>query len=252
MHVEKYTRNAVGHLLRHYSREEQHIGNKSVERNRSWENYNLAPVRDLSDIDYYRLRLSKVKCQNRADVKTLCDWIITLPKQPFTEKEEQTFFRHAYQFMEKRYGESNVISAWVHKDEMGQPHLHFCFIPICIDKKKGIEKVAAKEVLTRTELRSIHKDMAIYMEKRFWRDIGILNGATAGGNRSVAELKENEVRAQLEVLEAVKKQSLMECVQAIKNRPQIVAIVTKAIRIAMGEEAEQGRMAKERRFERCR
>lgn len=94
--------------------------------------------------------------------------------------------------------------------------------------------------------------MAIYMEKRFWRDIGILNGATAGGNRSVAELKENEVRAQLEVLEAVKKQSLMECVQAIKNRPQIVAIVTKAIRIAMGEEAEQGRMAKERRFERCR
>lgn len=241
MHVEKYTRNAVGHLLLHYNRKAQGIGNKEIDRDRSVGNYNLAPERDINDIDYYRLRLAQVKCQNRADVKTLCDWIITLPKQSFTQEEEKAFFCVAYQFMAGRYGEANVVSAWVHKDEGGQPHLHFCFVPVCIDKKKGIEKVSAKEVLTRHELQEIHKDMAAYMEKRFGRDIGILNGATAGGNKTVAELKVREVKAQVEALDAVKRGSLMECVQAIRSRPQIIATITRAINIVMGKEKEPER-----------
>lgn len=88
-----------------------------------------------------------------------------MPKEAFTEEQERCFFQSAYDFMVKKYREENVISAWVHKDEAGQAHMHFAFIPICIDKKKGIEKVSAKEVLTRDELRSIHKDMSKYMER---------------------------------------------------------------------------------------
>lgn len=235
LHVEKFPKMAVGHMLRHYNRMTLNFANESIDHLRSELNYNLAPKRNADDFAYYKQRLSQVKCQNRADVKTLCSWIITLPKQDFTEAEEKKFFQSAYDFMTKRYGEKNIISAWVHKDESGQPHLHFAFIPVCMDKKRGIEKVSAKEVLTRNELRVIHKEMSVHMERTFGRDIGILNGATVGGNKSVAELKAKELQANVATLEKVKSQSVEELAQTIKKRPKVLTDITKAVRMAAGE-----------------
>ena len=80
MHVEKFQKSAVGHMLRHYSRSSTNFSNEDIDPMRSGLNYNLAPKREQRDICYYKERLSQVKCQNRADVKTLCDWVITLPK----------------------------------------------------------------------------------------------------------------------------------------------------------------------------
>ena len=71
MHVDKFARTAVGHMLKHYSRDAAHFGNEQIDRSRSCFNYNLAPDREKADIGYYKERLSKVKCQKRADVKTL-------------------------------------------------------------------------------------------------------------------------------------------------------------------------------------
>lgn len=252
MHVEKFKKNAVGHMLRHYSRMSMNFGNKDIDHLRSDFNYNLAPNRKMADITYYHNRLSQVKCQNRADVKTLCDWVITLPKEDFTEEQERKFFQSAYDFMAKRYGEDNVISAWVHKDEAGQPHLHFCFIPVCIDKRKGIAKVSAKEVLNRNELRSIHKEMSEHMEKVFCRDVGILNGATVGGNKTVMELKSKELQREVKALEEIKKQSVIELAQTIKDTPKILSDITRAIRIAMGKEIPPLEQTKNRTQERNR
>ncbi len=236
MHVEKYTKNAVGHLLLHYGRWVAHFGNKDIDHLRSDFNYNLAPARGMGDFDYYQKRLSEVKCQNRADVKTLCDWIVTLPKENFSEEQERRFFQTAYDFMAKRYGEKNVVSAWVHKDEGGQPHLHFAFIPVCIDRKKGIEKVSAKEVLTRTDLQNIHPEMAACMERVFGRDIGILNGETAGGNKTVMELKAKELKQEVASLKELKEQSIVEVAQSIRKQPKLIEAITRAIRIALGKE----------------
>lgn len=235
MHVEKLKKTVVGHMLQHYNRMAVNYGNKCIDHLCSDLNYNLAPKRDVDDFSYYKQRLSQVKCQNRADVKTLCDWIVTLPKQDFTEAEEKKFFQTAYNFMAKRYGEKNIISAWVHKDESGQPHLHFAFIPICLDRKKHIEKVSAKEVITRNDLRVIHKEMSKHMEQVFGRDIGILNGATAGGNKTIAELKAKELKADISTLEMVKGQSIEALAQTIKKRPKTLTDITKAVRIAAGE-----------------
>lgn len=252
MHVEKFQKNAVGHMLKHYSRSSANFSNKEIDHARSDFNYNLAPKRKQYDIEYYKKRLSEVKCQNRSDVKTLCDWIITLPKEAFTEEQERSFFQSAYDFMVKKYREENVISAWVHKDEAGQAHMHFAFIPICIDKKKGIEKVSAKEVLTRDELRSIHKDMSKYMERIFGYDVGILNGATAGGNKSVIELKTKDLQREIKALEEVKRQSVIEMVHTIKKTPKILSDISKAIKIAMGKEQPQPEQKRNRTYERSR
>lgn len=235
MHVEKFTKTAAGHMLRHYNRTAKNYGNENIDHMLSEFNYNLVSKRNMDDFSYYKQRLSQLKCQNRADVKTLCDWVITLPKQEFTDIEERHFFQTAYNFMAKRYGERNTISAWVHKDEIGQPHLHFCFIPVCIDRKKDIEKVSAKEVITRNDLRVIHNEMATYMKQVFRRDIGILNGATACGNKTIAELKTKELQEELITLSKIKVQSVAELADTIKNRPTVLDDITAAVRIAASE-----------------
>ena len=235
LHVEKFKKTAVGHMLQHYNRTAVNYGNEAIDHSQSKLNYNLAPERQMKDFTYYCQRLSQVKCQNRADIKTLCSWIVTLPKQDLTDTDEKNFFKTAYKFMCHRYGEKNVISAWVHKDEAGQPHLHFAFIPVAIDKKKGIEKVSAKEVITRNDLRVIHKEMAEHMEQVFGRDIGILNGSTTGGNKTIMELKIKDLQEDISTLKMVKGQSIEELATIIKKRPKTLTDITKAVRVAAGE-----------------
>ena len=184
MHVEKYEKTAVGHLLKHYDRTAEHIGNKDVERSKSSLNYNLCE-REQGAFAYYQKRLSEVKCQNRKDVKTLCDWVITLPQKPFTERGEREFFKVAYKELCRRYGSDNVISAWVHRDEKGQPHMHFCFVPVIFDKKKQEYKVNAKQCINKVELKQVHPEMQEYLENKLQTKVNILNGATAEGNKTI-------------------------------------------------------------------
>ena len=81
MHVEKYTKSAVGHLLRHYNRTANHISNQDICADKTKFNYNLCK-REESDLSYYKKRISQVKCQNRADVKALN---ITVQMYPCSE-----------------------------------------------------------------------------------------------------------------------------------------------------------------------
>jgi len=80
------------------------------------------------------------------------------------------------------------------------PHMHFAFVPVVADRRKGNEKVSAKECVTKKDLQTFHPDLERHMEQVFGREIGILNDATKSGNRTVAELK-RESAAQ-SVLEA--------------------------------------------------
>ena len=234
MHVEKYRKDAAGHILRHYNRTAKNYSNKEIDKSRTVLNYNLAPDREQTDVDYYKNRLKEVKCLKRKDVNTLCDWIVTLPKGEFSDDEDKEFFRTAYEFMQKRYGEKNVISAWVHRDEGGQPHMHFCFIPVL--DAKGIEKVCAKEVINKTELQKIHYEIDEVMKQRFGRDIGLVNSATSGGNKTVLELKKQKLRADVQALEKVRTAEINQIADMIRKKPSILAEISRAVRIAMGKE----------------
>lgn len=188
MHYEKYKKGAVGHELAHDDRTAQNNINKNIDKDKTPLNYNLCE--HGKGIDYYTKRLSEVKCQNRADVNTLCSWILTLPKGHFTDEEERAFFQAGYDEFTRRYGKENCVSAYVHKDEAGQPHLHYKFIPVVDDKKHpGRKKVSAKEAVTREDLKRIHGEMEKAISRELGRDIVLLNGATASGNRTVQELK---------------------------------------------------------------
>ena len=198
-HIEKFNRAAIGHMLAHYDRGAERIGNECVDRTRSHLNYNLAAeLQPKRQGDFIKQRCSEVKVQNRKDVNLMCTWIVTVPKD-LPENEHEQFFKTTFDFLSDRYGKENVISAYVHMDET-TPHMHFAFIPVVPDKKKqGKFKVSAKERINRFELCSFHFELEQALSTALGHSVGILNGATKDGNKSVTRLKrESQILAQRE------------------------------------------------------
>lgn len=196
-HVEKYKASALGHMLAHYNRSTP--ANKDIDSSRTEQNYNLAPERgDL--LKFISARLADgVKVQQRADVIKLCDWVVTIPKDLPPEKE-QAFFANTYDFLVNKYGERNVVCAYVHKDE-STPHMHFAWLPIVQEKKNkkrlGQEKLSAKECITRSDLQKFHQQLQDYLEQKLNCQVKILNEATKDGNKSIADLKKHSQQTEV-------------------------------------------------------
>jgi len=227
-HKEKYARSAVGHLAAHYERKKDKNGeyirfnNQEIDPLKTHLNYNLAPEHEGGQVEFIRKRTSEVRCLNRSDVNVMCSWIVTMPKPQSLrferldgksmdadrERLESLFFERTYRFLIERYGEQNVISAYVHKDEI-TPHIHFAFVPVVEDKKKGGYKVSAKEAIDLQDLKAFHTDLERYHYSYGDWKFEVINDATKEGNKEIAELKkETAIRevheAQNEATEARK------------------------------------------------
>ena len=187
MHVTKYTRGTLGHMLGHYDRTKDGLG-ENVVPERTQLNYNLAvDDQPLKQLDFVHKRLGEVRCLKRKDVNVLCDWVVTMPKDLVDEYREP-FFKAAYNFFAEKYGHDNVVSAYVHMDEM-QPHMHFAFVPVVADRKRDGWKLSAKEAITRVDLQHIHEQMQTQLTQELGVPVNLLNEATIEGNRSIKELK---------------------------------------------------------------
>lgn len=188
-HVEKYTSGAAGRMLKHYERAPvEHRGNENIKPELTELNYNLAfENQPMPQAAFVAQRLKGVRVQKRADVNVLCDWVITQPQELPADKS-RAFFEATYAFLRDRYGERNVVSAYVHMDEV-TPHMHFAFLPIVADQKRGGEKLCAKEVINRKELQIFHTALQNAVERDLGIEVHLLNGATQDGNKSVTELK---------------------------------------------------------------
>ncbi|MDE6426168.1 MAG: plasmid recombination protein [Ruminococcus sp.] len=212
-HVAKYNKSAVGRMFAHYGRENRTYSNECIDPERTHLNYNLVS-HGMSQIDFLHQRLSEVKVQNRKDVNVMCDWIITAPKD-LPKEDLKRFFSFSFDFFSQRYGKENVISANVHMGET-TPHMHFAFVPVTEDKKKGGYKVSAKEVLNRSDLQSLHEDLQHYLKNALGYQVNVLNGATDGRNKEIQELKaksaEEKAKKAKEELE-----KLEEKIEPLKN-----------------------------------
>ena len=209
------------------------FGNERIDPSRTHLNYNLcSDNREQRDILEARLSDPSIKCMNRADVVVFGSWCVTLPTHApdldenggiiyeekevhhrdgtvtvenvprtheifFDEEQEKEFFRLSYEFLKERYGEENVISAYVHMDET-TPHMHFLFMPVIDDKKWNEKhpdkaqrkKVCAKELMNKTEMSMFHRVFQEYLDEHSEKNLyPVLNGTTIGGARTIAELK---------------------------------------------------------------
>ena len=217
-HLEKYTTAAAGHMFAHYDRSHS-SSTSNIDESHTHLNYNLAEKdQPLSQLDFLHKRMSEIKVLKRANVNVMCDWVITAPEE-LTEEELPLFFDECYKFLNARYGKENVISAPVHMDETS-PHLHYNFVPVVKDKKKAIFKLSAKECITRKDLSTFHTDLTKHMTAVFGRDIGILNGATVGGNKTIKQLKQTS--ANLKAFKAVPIEEESSAVYKLLGKDKVV------------------------------
>ncbi len=229
-HVEKYTREQMGHICNHDSRKKDdgvQRSNENIDSSRTDLNYNLAErLQPLSAVEFIQKRVSEVYCLNRKNVNVLCSWVVTLPKD--FEGDEKNFFQAAFDFLADRYGRENVVSAYVHRDEE-RDHMHFKFVPVkeITDekekKKKGCYKVCAKEILTRKELDVFHAELQKYLEEKLKCECHVLNGATANGNKMVMELKRQTLENKIVRLEEKAK----EISEFIEQRENLIAEIER-------------------------
>jgi len=207
-HVQKFTAGSVNGLSIHFDRKTVNHSNKDIDIERSHLNYDLRNNGDgLDTRSRMEERLKEVYCMKRADVKPMAVWVLTLPEElkDKNAEEQKAFFKAGYDFMKERYGgEKNVLSANVHNDET-TPHMHFAFMPVVWDKKNQREKVSAKQVLTRVDLKSFHQDLDKHLKETIPEIYqgGVLNEMTYPV-KDVAELKrhskdfEQEIKRQKE------------------------------------------------------
>ncbi len=187
-HFMKNTKGSCVNLLRHFERNEgiKEYSNESIDFDKTYLNYNLAPERG-DQLEFINKKCKEHKALNRKDVNVMCNWIVTLPKEIDDEYEERRFFQKTYDFLSEKYGEENVISAYVHKDET-TPHIHFAFVPVIFDEKKSRYKISAKECVNRNDLKAFHNDFQKYLDN-YGFNCSVLNNATSKGNKNIKELK---------------------------------------------------------------
>lgn len=211
-HMMKHTKASCGHMFAHFDRKAEHISNENLDRTRTHLNYNLATHQQMDQGEFVRQRCSEVRCQNRKDVNVMVSWVVTAPKD-LPEAEHKAFFQASYDFLQKRYGRENVVSAYVHMDEV-TPHMHFAFVPVVRTFKQDrknpdisteVYKVSAKECVNRYDLQSFHESLQRYVSKALGHEVSILNEATKEGNRSIDELKRQSATERLQ--EATEKAS---------------------------------------------
>ena len=186
-HVEKFKESQLGVMLKHYNRSNENYSNENIDKSKTYLNYNLAPDHGMSDYEFIKKRCSEVRYLKRDDVVKMCDWIVTMPKDLPEEKREE-FFKEVYEYLKNKYGEENIISAYVHLDET-TPHLHFAFVPVVVDQKKGDLKISAKEAITKADLKMFHGNLQNHLERKMKCPVNVLNEATKEGNLAIEEFK---------------------------------------------------------------
>lgn len=228
-HYEKFGRQGLGHLFIHCrrgftmengERKYAKFSNKEIDTSRSHLNYNLCinenGVAANQHKRYERILRGEtlpegysLKINKRKDLKVVCSWIVTLPED-VKEGDERRFFQSVYNHLKKEY--PHVISAWVHNDEAGRPHLHYLFCPIFYDKKKDIYKISANELIDRNALNCFHDRLSKAVEN----DLGYATSVMTGESTL---RREQGLRGSIDILK-YKAQKMAEEYSKLKDRFQ--------------------------------
>src|SRR5699024_12545515 len=97
----------------------------------------------------------------------MADCLVILPEvlNAAPEGSQNQFFEETPDFLSERYGEANVLAGVVHNAET-TPQMHLAFMPVTYEEKREREKVSAKEVLNRNEIKSFHQASDNHVNER--------------------------------------------------------------------------------------
>lgn len=208
--VAKFKLNEAPRLLAHCSRSQKNSG-AHIHQYRTQMNFNMADDRHqgVEDYQFVKNKISQddVKLYKRDDVKVVCSWAVTMPRElcheevgpdgeefyvPNDQEECKEFFQHAYDFFKQKHGENNIISAYVHMDE-NVPHMHFTFVPIVNNKEADRDgkkyKVCAKEALQDCYGAKFQIELQDYISAQMGKELNMVKKDTVDYERNVKELK---------------------------------------------------------------
>lgn len=202
-HIAKYKLGALGNMCGHYDRWKDN-SDKASEKERdnidptlSHLNYNLAPEHEGGQVAFVRQRIESLALKRapRKDAVRMCDCVLTKPQSLDPDKTEE-FFKAGFDFLAKRYGAENTISAYVHMDEpKAQPHMHYAWVPVTKDGR-----LSAKNVVNRQDLRTLHKDMKAYIEKELRCEVEIILGPEKAQEKALSNVPQEQLDAAREAL----------------------------------------------------
>lgn len=151
--VQKFSSGSVKGIEIHDRREKEGVShtNKDIDWSKTDQNYDLHPAQNSSFQKAVKNRISQLRLPKavRKDAVVMAQVLVTSDYEFFEwmpPQEIQKFFSDSYDFLAKRYGTENIISATVHLDER-TPHMHFNFVPVTTDGR-----LSAKDILTRKNL----------------------------------------------------------------------------------------------------
>jgi hypothetical protein len=166
VHMQKFKSSGVKGIQFHNQRQRESKTNPDIDKSRTKLNYDL---HNDKPIDYNKQVKSIIKenvVTNRAirkDAVVMCNFVVTSDKEFFdklTDPQQRKFFEKSYEFFKDRYGKENVVAAPVHLDER-TPHMHLSIVPVTEDNK-----LSAKRLLDRKELRAIQSDFPKHMKEQ--------------------------------------------------------------------------------------
>ena len=243
-HVAKYSASACGGMCAHYERAaeiKRGYRRPNIDPERTGLNYNLAPDRGMTQVEFIQERIGSLDLKRapRKDAVRMCDCVVTLPES-FDATRSREFFEAAYSFLSKRYGEENVISAWVHMDEK-TPHMHFAWVPVTPDGR-----LSAKSVVTRNDLMRLHPEMQESMERALGCPCEILLDDAKQGEKQLSRLSQSEYVAAKERLECLRREERV-IEREVENMEPIAKGIGESIRTVVEHrgDGERQRAAEE-------
>lgn len=203
--VAKFNSSAVRGIQIHDEREkDKSHSNPDIDFTRTKDNYTLKerPNKIYNQVIKERIESLNLKKAVRKDAVVMCSFVVTSDRDFFdniTLEQEKAYFHKAYNFIKEKYGEENIISAEVHKDET-TPHLHINFIPVTKDNR-----LSAKSLFDRKSLKQLQDD--------FHQQVSIEFGLERGGqeehqkNIDKVTYKKEKVKNELHELEQIEKET---------------------------------------------
>lgn len=195
--IQKFKTEAVKGIQIHNRREKESRTNPDIDKNRTSQNYSLVECCDFKKAIEKRLATLNTGKAVRKDAVVMVQVLVTSGPEFFENKsrqEQEDFFKLSLEFIQKRYGKNNIISAVVHMDEH-TPHMHIDLTPI------KNERLTAKTIFNREELKNLQSDFAFEVGL----DFGLQRGEIKEEKRKHLKTEEFKIKAKEQELDERRK-----------------------------------------------
>lgn len=218
--VQKFNVKGCYRILEHsirYNGKDVNYSNMDIDKTRTSENYHMGIERNNA-YGYLKDTVKKYDSiippkRIKKDRVILTGFCFTVPESIANTNREREYFEYCYKWLKKQFGEANIITADVHRDEIhkywdnqknvwteSRAHMHAEIIPYT--QTKGVN---CKNFMTKDKLKYWHEDLDQYIYKKMGiHDLVYSESKIVGRNTDM--LKKESIEAQAKMVKDLNRQ----------------------------------------------